>query len=171
MKALATVLTVIALTACGRSEDHADPECAFDRTSCTANVLVLELRASGGSPSAVLRASSPVEPSSWTQEGVAAAVCRSVRDVRRCLRGAGDLEEPAVFEQAYSRARLSVEGDAQSVRVLVARVDRPDGREREVDLEGRTAELRLTRGTKYLLRVEATWPEVGAVFSFGIDAF
>jgi hypothetical protein len=171
MKALATVLTVIALTACGDSEDVGDPECAFDPTSCTANVLVLELRASWGAPSAVLRARRAVGSNYWTQEGVAAAVCRGVPDVRRCLRGAGDLEEPAVFEQAYSRARLSVEGDAQSVRVLVVRVDRPDGREREVPLEGRSTELRLTRGSKYLLRVEATWPEVGAVFSFGIDAF
>jgi hypothetical protein len=171
MKALAIIVTVIALTACEGSEDVGDPECAFERASCTADALVLALRASGGTPSAVLRASSPLEPNYWTQEGVAAVVCRGVRDVRRCLRGAGDLEEPAVFEQAYSRAQLSVEGDVQSGRVLVVRADRPDGREREVDLGGGTAELRLTRGSKYLFRVEATWPEIGAVFSFGLDAF
>jgi hypothetical protein len=172
MKALAATLTVIALTACAASEElHGDPPCAFDPTSCTASVLVLELRANGGSPSAVLRASSAVESNYWTQEGIAAVFCRNVPDVRRCLRGAGDLEEPAVFEQAYARAQLSVEGDAQSARVLVARVDRPNGREREVDLGGGTANLRLTRGSKYILWVEAIWPEVGAIFPFGIDAF
>lgn len=171
MRQQSHVLLLVAPAACAREESHGDPPCAFDETACLPADLLLTVEAREERPSAVLRATSPLEGNSWVQEGIRGRVDWLPPDGTRFQeeQSLGTVVFHGTPGSVAPRIELSLDSDADRVSVQIACAEEPDpgSREvfREVPLGAAPSVVALETGI-YVLRVRASWSHGEGEFFF-----